>query len=97
MAIVAVLVALACAKNSATGSLNFLVLGDWGGQPTSPYYTTAEKDIAAAMGKTAQNVDSQFTISVGDNFYENGVQNVADPRFDETFEVSPQEGTGPEE
>ena len=78
----------ACAKPSATGSLSFLVLGDWGGQPSSPYYTTAENDIAAAMGKTAQNVGSQFTISVGDNFYEYGVQDVADPRFGETFEVS---------
>ncbi|KAL5467624.1 hypothetical protein EMCRGX_G031883 [Ephydatia muelleri] len=84
--IVSALLASACAKPSATGSLSFLVLGDWGGQPSSPYYTTAENDIAAAMGKTAQNVGSQFTISVGDNFYEYGVQDVADPRFGETFE-----------
>ena len=85
--LVASLLALACAKPSATGSLSFLALGDWGGQPTSPYYTTAEKDIAAAMGKTAQNVGSQFTIALGDNFYDVGVKDVTDPRFKETFEV----------
>ena len=88
VSVAAALFASACAKPSASGSLSFLVLGDWGGQPSSPYYTTAEKHIAAAMGKTAQNVGSQFTISVGDNFYKYGVQDVADPRFRETFEVS---------
>ena len=77
----------ACAKPSAPGSLSFLVLGDWGGQPTLPYYTVAENSVASAMGVTAQTVGSLFTISVGDNFYENGVQSVADSRFEETFEV----------
>ena len=88
VALVASLLALACARKlSTSGSLSFLALGDWGGQPSSPYYTTAEKDIAAAMGKTAQNVGSQFTIALGDNFYDMGVTNVNDPRFKETFEV----------
>ncbi|KAL5467623.1 hypothetical protein EMCRGX_G031882 [Ephydatia muelleri] len=87
VALVASLLALACARKlSTSGSLSFLALGDWGGQPSSPYYTTAEKDIAAAMGKTAQNVGSQFTIALGDNFYDMGVTNVNDPRFKETFE-----------
>lgn len=72
----------------ADGTLDFLILGDWGGQDTSPYYTTAEKEIAEQMGKTAEQVGSQFTLALGDNFYSFGVKNVDDPRFEETFEVS---------
>ena len=75
------------AVSDSTGTLNFLVVGDWGGQNTSPYYTAAEKDVAAAMGKTAQTLGSQFIVSVGDNFYDLGVTDVNDPRFKATFEV----------
>ena len=71
----------------ATGSLSFLVVGDWGGQPTSPYYTKSQKDVADAMGKTAQTLGSQFTIALGDNFYDLGVQDIDDKRFKDTFEV----------
>lgn len=39
------------------------------------------------MGELAEKLGSQFTISVGDNFYGTGVKNVDDPRFKETFEV----------
>lgn len=75
------------AVSNSTGTLTFLVVGDWGGQNTSPYYTAAQKDVAAAMGKTAQTLGSQFTVSVGDNFYDVGATDVNDPRFKETFEV----------
>eukprot|EP00731_Ephydatia_muelleri_P019619 Em0012g444a len=69
-----------------TGSLDFLVVGDWGGQDRHPFYTTAQKNVARAMGVTAANIASKFTIGLGDNFYSNGVTDVADPRFRETFE-----------
>jgi len=72
----------------ASGALNFIVLGDWGGQDDSPYTTVGEENVAEQMGKTAAEVGSQFTLSLGDNFYENGVTDVDDPRFKETFEVS---------
>ena len=68
-------------------SLNFLAVGDWGGQPNAPYYTIGEKKVAAAMGLTAFTIASQFTITVGDNFYQQGVKDVNDPRFRTTFEV----------
>ena len=69
------------------GTLDFLILGDWGGQSSSPYYTKAEEEIAEQMGKTASQVASQFTLALGDNFYSFGVKDVDDPRFEETFEV----------
>lgn len=71
----------------ASDGLNFLVIGDWGGQPDKPYYTPAEFDLANVMGKKAKEIGSQFTLALGDNFYDTGVKNVDDQRFNETFEV----------
>ena len=68
-------------------SLSFLVLGDWGGQPNSPYTTPAEVELAKVMGQEAEALGSQFTLALGDNFYDTGVKNVDDPRFKKTFEV----------
>ena len=67
--------------------LSFTVLGDWGGQDDAPYTTQAETRIAATMGEVAASVSAQFTVALGDNFYDNGVKDVHDPRFNETFEV----------
>ena len=74
-------------KENGAGSLNFMVVGDWGGQSDHPYYTDPEQDVAKEMGKVAAAIGSQFTLSMGDNFYDNGVTDVDDPRFKETFEV----------
>ena len=68
-------------------ALNFVMLGDWGGTPKSPYYTDAEKKIAEVMGEKAKEIDAQFIVALGDNFYDFGVVNVDDKRFKETFEV----------
>ena len=68
-------------------ALNFLVLGDWGGNPEYPYTTEAETRIASVMGKVASNMNSQFTLALGDNFYDKGVKDVYDHRFKYTFEV----------
>ena len=74
-----------CAK--AEDVLDFVMIGDWGGQPDAPYYTKAEADIATQMGKKASDVGARFTVALGDNFYDTGVKNVDDQRFKETFEV----------
>ena len=71
----------------AASSLNFMVVGDWGGQDDPPYYTDPEQDVAKQMGDIAASMGAQFTLSMGDNFYDNGVTDVDDPRFKETFEV----------
>lgn len=38
------------------------------------------------MSRHAVAVDSRFVISVGDNFYENGVSSVTDPKWKTSFE-----------
>ena len=68
-------------------ALNFVMLGDWGGQQDSPYTTKAELEVADKMGDIAEQIGSQFTIALGDNFYHDGVKDVNDHRFQVTFEV----------
>ena len=92
MHLIACFAALLClraafARTGEDQTLNFLVLGDWGGQPDPPYTTDAEKSVASVMGKVAETAKSQFTLALGDNFYDHGVKNVDDPRFKYTFEV----------
>ena len=79
---------LPCWADVDDGELNFVVLGDWGGQPTSPYTTAAEQEVAKQMGETAAAIRSNFTMALGDNFYDTGVKDSSDPRFQETFEVN---------
>ena len=43
--------------------------------------------MAKQMGDIAASVGAQFTLSMGDNFYDNGVTDVNDPRFKDTFEA----------
>ena len=84
----AILISTVICYVGGENTLKFLVIGDWGGKDKSPYYTPAQLNVARQMGKTAEEVGAEFTISVGDNFFSNGVQDVDDPRFKETFEVS---------
>ena len=67
--------------------LPFMMVGDWGGQADAPYYTDAQLNVAQQMGVVASSIGAQFVVSLGDHFYDNGVNNVSDPRFNETFEV----------
>jgi acid phosphatase len=69
------------AADAKAAALNFLVFGDWG--------RNGEKDqenVAAQMAITAKLEDAKFIISVGDNFYENGVASVDDPHWQSSFE-----------
>jgi len=66
---------------SASGELSFIVMGDWGrGGKFS------QQDIADQMEKTAAQSKSAFVLSMGDNFYEDGVQSVNDPQWQSSFE-----------
>ncbi len=64
-----------------TGSLNFLVFGDWG-----RHGETDQVDVATQMGIAASAIKAQFIISVGDNFYEDGVTSTDDPQWQISFE-----------
>jgi hypothetical protein len=54
-------------------TLNFLMVGDWGRNGTSH-----QREVAGEMGKTAESLGCRHVISVGDNFYEEGVQSAGD-------------------
>jgi acid phosphatase len=71
-----------------------LALGDWGwADPTLEHefpvvrkYATLQRSVAAAMARYAQEEKIQGIISVGDNFYPNGVTSVHDSRWVNSFE-----------
>jgi len=76
--------ALVTARASAqtVTSLTFLAVGDWGRDGASH-----QRDVAAAMGRAASERSARCVISVGDNFYENGVQSADDPQWRTSFEA----------
>ena len=61
--------------------VSFLAVGDWGRDGAFH-----QAEVAARMGETAQALDARFIISVGDNFYEDGVASVDDPKWKTSFE-----------
>lgn len=67
---------------AAAPALNFVVIGDWGRDDASQ-----QRAVAQQMGRAAAAVDSRFVISVGDNFYDDGVESVIDPRWKSSFEA----------
>lgn len=63
------------------GSVNFLVVGDWGRD--GRYH---QKDVASMMDTDAEVLNAGFVVSTGDNFYQFGVDSVNDPQFKTSFE-----------
>eukprot|EP01004_Peranema_trichophorum_P005434 NODE_4294_length_1192_cov_42.990645_g3789_i0.p1 GENE.NODE_4294_length_1192_cov_42.990645_g3789_i0~~NODE_4294_length_1192_cov_42.990645_g3789_i0.p1 ORF type:complete len:327 (+),score=50.53 NODE_4294_length_1192_cov_42.990645_g3789_i0:39-1019(+) len=66
--------------------VNFLAIGDWGGEEFSPYTTKAEVDTSKQMANTASLTDTKFVLALGDNFYLTGVLTADSIRFLYTFE-----------
>lgn len=64
----------------AAGSqhIHFMVLGDWGRD--GAFY---QRQVAAAMGEFGC---SSFVVTTGDNFYQHGVVNARDRKWDSSFE-----------
>jgi tartrate-resistant acid phosphatase type 5 len=66
---------------AAQNALPFIMVGDWGRRGHDD-----QRNVAVQMGKTAAAMGSRFTVSVGDNFYENGVTGLDDPQWESSFE-----------
>ena len=66
----------------------YLVFGDWGGRSEHEVTDAAQKAGAAGMAKVADDLGGiDFIISVGDHFYEGGIEGDAhNKRFKQTFE-----------
>ncbi|KAM2329861.1 purple acid phosphatase 17-like [Malus sylvestris] len=62
------------------GSLSFLVVGDW---VRRGLYNQSK--VALQMGRIGEQLDIDFVVSTGDNFYGDGLKNVNDPAFLESF------------
>lgn len=62
-------------------SFNFIVVGDFG--RVGNYY---QKDVAREMGHATMVLDANFIISVGDNFYPNGIESTQDYHWISSFE-----------
>lgn len=77
------LAGLAAAARAITpvDQISFVAVGDWGRDGGSH-----QRDVAAAMGKAAAEAVTAFTVSTGDNFYENGVASAIDPQWKTSFE-----------
>ena len=67
--------------DGAEPTLTFLVVGDWGRDGTEH-----QRDVADAMGRVAAESGARFVLSVGDNFYESGVQSADDEQWRTSFE-----------
>ena len=61
--------------------LRFLMVGDWGRNGRDH-----QRDVAVQMARVARQRRCRFVISVGDNFYEDGVRSVNDRQWRTSFE-----------
>lgn len=68
--------------DAADRPFSFLVVGDWGRDGAQH-----QRDVAQAMGRAATDAGASFILSVGDNFYENGVQSIDDAQWRTSFET----------
>jgi len=64
----------------------FYTIKDQGGIPTEPFTTPVCTYTARLMSKLASPENTHFQFSLGDNFYDDGVVNVEDTRFQDSFE-----------
>ncbi|KAL0355009.1 UNVERIFIED_CONTAM: Purple acid phosphatase 17 [Sesamum radiatum] len=62
------------------GTLRFLVVGDWGRKGDFN-----QSRVAFQMGRIGEELDIDFVVSTGDNFYDNGLEGEDDPNFLDSF------------
>lgn len=64
-----------------TSGYSILVFGDWGREGNKN-----QLKVAKQMGISAKENDIKFIIALGDNFYENGVEDLNDKHWKKSFE-----------
>jgi len=64
-----------------SSSARFLIIGDWGG-----FASQNQKAVAAAMANEAQKNQTQFVVTVGDNYHGDGIASATDVRWKKEFE-----------
>ncbi|KAK4436793.1 Purple acid phosphatase 17 [Sesamum alatum] len=62
------------------GTVRFLVVGDWGRKGEFN-----QSRVAYQMGRIGEELDIDFVVSTGDNFYDNGLKGEDDPNFLHSF------------
>ena len=73
-------------RTSSKNYISFSAIGDWGGVSIPPYQVPWGHGVAHSVNRIAKTYDDDFVLLVGDNFYWDGVKDVNDKRFVQTFE-----------
>jgi len=60
-------------------SLGFVSMGDWG------LVNDIQSRVAHSIAASAAQINAQFLLSLGDNFYETGVKSDTDPQWETTY------------
>jgi len=69
------------ADEAVAGALNFGLIGDWG-----RYGRPDQVQVAQQMAIACKTAGATFIVSLGDNFYEDGVASLHDPHWRQSFE-----------
>lgn len=62
-------------------SLNFIAIGDWG-RTRNPGVPNKQDDVARQMDIWAKEHKPEFILTLGDNFYPDGVFSADDEQFE---------------
>ena len=62
--------------------LRFFIISGWGGKATPPFTTHTQMKVGKSMAELAEQYDSSFFVSLGDNFLDQGIRSVDDSRFE---------------
>lgn len=68
-------------------TVSFITFGDWGWGDDVDNQTAgdSQKSVASAIDTFCQNNECQFILTLGDNFYLNGVKSTQDPQWDTKY------------
>ena len=68
------------ARAEAASDCAFLVVGDWGRRGNA-----TQRAVAAQMARRARSLNSNFVVTVGDNFYTSGVRSLESAHWRQSF------------